>query len=149
MAELFIELFSEEIPARMQVAAEKRLAEQLSTALAEAGFGGSTPQSWSGPRRIAVSIKDVATTQPDLNEERRGPRADAPEQAIAGFLKGAGISRDEAEVRSTPKGDFLRVIKKGQAATEVIQIITDIAAFHGQKVCVGANKQRWVRIAYD
>ena len=150
MAELFIELFGEEIPARMQVAAEKRLAEQLSTALAEAGFEGSSPQSWSGPRRIAVSIKDVATTQPDLNEERRGPRADAPEQAITGFLKGAGISRDEAEIRSTPKGDFLFAVisKKGQAASEVIpQIIIDIVAQFAwpKSMRWGRTKQRWVR----
>ena len=71
MAELFLEVFGEEIPARMQVAAEQRMAETLSKALKDAGLGGDAPRSWSGPRRIAVSISGVATSQPDLNEERR------------------------------------------------------------------------------
>lgn len=107
MAELFLELFGEEIPARMQEAAERKLADAISGALADKGLGGSTPITWSGPRRLAVAINDVAEMQADLSEERRGPRTDAPDSAIEGFLKSAGISRDEAEIRSTPKGDFL------------------------------------------
>ena len=86
MAELFLELFGEEIPARMQVGAEARLLEMVTKGLNDLGLGGGASASWSGPRRIAVSVKDVAVRQADLNEERRGPRADAPEQAIAGFL---------------------------------------------------------------
>ena len=150
MAELFLEVFGEEIPARMQVAAEQRMAETLSKALKDAGLGGDAPRSWSGPRRIAVSISGVATSQPDLNEERRGPRADAPEQAIAGFLKGAGISRDQAETRSTPKGDFLFAVinKKGQAASDVIPDMISglLAQFSWPKsMRWGRGKQRWVR----
>ena len=150
MAELFLEVFGEEIPARMQVAAEQRMVESLSKALKDAGLGGDAPRSWSGPRRIAVSIQGLATSQPDLNEERRGPRADAPEQAIAGFLKGAGISRDQAEVRSTPKGDFLFAVinKKGQSASEVIPplISSLLAQFAWPKsMRWGRGKQRWVR----
>ena len=150
MAELFLEVFGEEIPARMQVAAEQRMAETLSKALKDAGLGGDAPRSWSGPRRIAVSIIGVATSQPDLNEERRGPRADAPEQAIAGFLKGAGISRDQAETRSTPKGDFLFAVinKKGQAASDVIPDMISglLAQFSWPKsMRWGRGKQRWVR----
>ena len=150
MAELFLEVFGEEIPARMQVAAEQRMAETLSKTLKEAGLGGDAPRSWSGPRRIAVSITGVATSQPDLNEERRGPRADAPEQAIAGFLRGAGISRDQAETRSTPKGEFLFAVinKKGRAASDVIPDMISglLAQFSWPKsMRWGRGKQRWVR----
>ena len=150
MAELFLEVFGEEIPARMQVAAEQRMAETLSKALKEAGLGGDAPRSWSGPRRIAISITGVAISQPDLHEERRGPRADAPEQAIAGFLKGAGIRRDQAETRSTPKGDFLFAVinKKGQAASDVIPDMISglLAQFSWPKsMRWGRGKQRWVR----
>ena len=150
MAELFIEVFGEEIPARMQVSAEQRMAESLSKALKDAGLGGDAPRAWSGPRRIAIAITGLAVSQPDLNEERRGPRADAPEQAIAGFLKGAGISRDQAEVRSTPKGDFLFAVinQKGQAAAAVIPgLITDVLTqFTWPKsMRWGRSKQRWVR----
>ena len=150
MAELFLEVFGEEIPARMQVAAEQRMAETLSKALKDAGLGGDAPRSWSGPRRIAVSITGVATSQPDLNEERRGPRADAPEQAISGFLKGAGISLDQAETRSTPKGDFLFAVinKKGQAASDVIPDMISglLTQFSWPKsMRWGRGKQRWVR----
>jgi len=150
MAELFIEIFGEEIPARMQLAAEKRLAEGLAQALKDAGLEGDAPRSWSGPRRLAVSIAGLAKTQPDLNEERRGPRADAPEQAIAGFLKGAGISRDEAEIRSTPKGDFLFAVinKKGQDAEVILPaMIRDLLMQFAwpKSMRWGRSRQRWVR----
>ena len=150
MAELFLEVFGEEIPARMQVSAEQRMAETLSKALKDMGLGGDAPRSWSGPRRIAVSITGLSTSQPDLNEERRGPRADAPEQAIQGFLKGAGITLDEAETRTTPKGDFLFAVinKKGQAAKDVIpSMISDILSQFAwpKSMRWGRGKQRWVR----
>ena len=150
MAELFIEIFGEEIPARMQLAAEKRLADGLAQALKDAGLEGDAPRSWSGPRRLSVSIAGLAKTQPDLNEERRGPRADALEQAIAGFLKGAGISRDEAEIRSTPKGDFLFAVinKKGQDAEVILPaMIRDLLMQFAwpKSMRWGRSRQRWVR----
>ena len=124
MAELFIELLGEEIPARMQAAAEARLREAVREALANSGLAGedAAVRSWSGPRRLAVSAGGVLARQPDMAEERRGPRADAPEQAIEGFLKSAGIDRGEAETRSTPKGDFLfaTVKQKGKPARDVL-----------------------------
>ena len=73
MAELFIELFGEEIPARMQKAAEARLCDALLAGLAAAGLGGENPQSWSGPRRLAVAISGIAAKEADISEERRGP----------------------------------------------------------------------------
>ena len=150
MAELFIELFGEEIPARMQVKAEQDFTQALAKALKDAGLGGDAPRAWSGPRRIAVSITGLAEMQPDLNEERRGPRADAPQQAIDGFLKGAGISRDEAELRETPKGDFLFAVinKKGAAAADVIpNLLAEILGnFPWPKsMRWGRSRQKWVR----
>lgn len=150
MAELFIELFGEEIPARMQVKAEQDFTQALAKALKDAGLGGDAPRAWSGPRRIAVSISGLAEMQPDLNEERRGPRADAPQQAIDGFLKGAGISREEATLQETPKGDFLFAVinKKGAAATDVIpNLLTDILGnFTWPKsMRWGRSRQKWVR----
>ncbi len=150
MAELFIEIFGEEIPARMQPAAEQRFADGLAQTLKDAGLGGDAPRTWSGPRRLAVSISGVALTQPDLNEERRGPRADAPEQAIAGFLKGAGITRDEAEIRPTPKGDFLFAVinKKGQDAAVILpEMIRDLLMQFSwpKSMRWGRSRQRWVR----
>lgn len=152
MAELFLELFGEEIPARMQVAAESRLSDALRKAIGDAGLADDNleVQSWSGPRRIAVSMTGVLTLQPDVSEERRGPKADAPEQAIKGFLQGAGISRDEAEVRSTPKGDFLFAVinKKGEAANNILpdmiaQILADFA--WPKSMRWGRSRSRWVR----
>ena len=124
MAELFIELLSEEIPARMQAAAEEQLRDAVLKGLTEAGLSGGnlSTRSWSGPRRLAVSVSDVPAKQPDLAEEKRGPRADAPKEAIDGFLKAAGISRGKAETRSTPKGDFLfaTIRQKGKPAGDVL-----------------------------
>ena len=150
MPELFIELLSEEIPARMQAAAEQRLSDAFSTALKDAGLGGDAVKSWSGPRRLAISINNVLAIQPDLVEERRGPRADAPAQAIKGFLKGAGVSRDAVEERSTPKGVFLFAVinKKGGAAEDVIpQLLTDILTNFAwpKSMRWGRTRQRWVR----
>ena len=150
MAELFIELFGEEIPARMQKAAEVRLVDAVMAALSESGLGGETPQSWSGPRRLAVAVTGVAEREADLNEERRGPRADAPDQAVAGFLKSAGISREEAEVRSTPKGDFLfAVIKRdGRAAIDVLpaMVASIISGFNWPKTMRwGTSRKGWIR----
>ena len=150
MAELFVELFGEEIPARMQKAAESRLRDALMAGLTEAGLGGEHPQSWSGPRRLAVSVGGIAAKEADISEERRGPRADAPEQAVAGFLKSAGISRDQAEVRSTPKGDFLFAVidRKGREATTILpeMISTLIGDFTWPKTMRwGTSRKGWVR----
>jgi glycyl-tRNA synthetase beta chain len=150
MAEFFIELLGEEIPARMQIGGQSRLADKLGQALEEAGLGGEMFRSWSGPRRLAVSFKNIRLVQPDLTETRRGPRVDAPDQAIEGFLKGAGITRDEAELRSTPKGDFLFAVieKKGIPATEILpQLLAEVLAdFTWPKTMRWAQtRRRWVR----
>ncbi|MGC6484453.1 MAG: glycine--tRNA ligase subunit beta [Candidatus Puniceispirillales bacterium] len=150
MAELFLELFGEEIPARMQAAAETRLRDAIMAGLAEAGLGGENAQSWSGPRRLAVAVSGIADREADIHEERRGPRADAPEQAVAGFLKSAGISRDEAEIRATPKGEFLFAVisRKGRPATDVLPELVSriIAGFTWPKTMRwGVSRKGWVR----
>lgn len=152
MAELMIEFFGEEIPARMQEAAEQRLARAVVDGLREAGLIDADPQtsSWSGPRRLAVSVTGVAAMQPDLSEERRGPRADAPAKAIEGFLNAAGISLEEAETRSTPKGNFLFAViqRKGRAATEVLPEMI-AAILHGftwpKSMRWGSSSKGWIR----
>ena len=97
-----------------------------------------------------MSVGGIAAKEADISEERRGPRADAPEQAVAGFLKSAGISRDQAEVRSTPKGDFLFAVidRKGREATAILpeMISTLIGDFTWPKTMRwGTSRKGWVR----
>src|SRR5262245_28425820 len=99
MPELLIELFSEEIPARMQKRAEEDLAKALTEKLKAAGLEPKSVRTFSGPRRLGLVIDDLAAKAADVNEEKKGPRVGAPEQAIAGFLKSAGLnSIDQAQV---------------------------------------------------
>ncbi|HHN73463.1 MAG TPA: glycine--tRNA ligase subunit beta, partial [Thermopetrobacter sp.] len=87
MPELFIELFSEEIPARLQERAAADLARLVREGLIEAGLEIGEARAFAGPRRLALVVEDVPTKTPDVVEERRGPRVDAPEKAIQGFLR--------------------------------------------------------------
>jgi len=122
MADLLIELFSEEIPARMQKKASDDLKAAMTGALKDAGLTFEAAEAYATPRRLALHVTGVPTAQPDVKEERRGPRADAPEKAIEGFLRGAGVTRAECEEREDPKGTFLYAIieKQGRPSAEVI-----------------------------
>jgi glycyl-tRNA synthetase beta chain len=123
MPELLLELFSEEIPARMQARAAEDLRKAVTDRLVGAGLVYEGAKAFVTPRRLTLSVHGVPARQPDLREEKKGPRVGAPENAIAGFLKGAGLkSIDEAKVQPDKKGDFyVAVIKKpGRAAIEVI-----------------------------
>ena len=124
MAELLLELFSEEIPARMQAKAEDDLLSAVLKGLAEAGLEPSASRSMSGPRRLPVVLDGLATRSADVEEERKGPKVGAPEQAVAGFLRGAGFdSIEQAEVRSDPKkGDFYVAVRKieGRNTSDII-----------------------------
>ena len=122
MAELLFEIFCEEIPARMQVRAGQDLAKGLSDGLKKAGLTLDAAQTFTGPRRL-VFTADIPAKSPDVNEERKGPRVGAPEQALAGFMKAAGISDiSEAEIKSDKKGDFYVAIKssKGRPTSEIL-----------------------------
>ncbi len=107
MAELFLELFSEEIPARMQARAGEDLKRLVTDKLKEAGLAFTSANAYATPRRLALTVDGLPLAQPDVTEEKRGPRVGAPDQAIQGFLKSAGLaSLDQCEKRDTGKGEF-------------------------------------------
>ena len=123
MPELLLELFSEEIPARMQARAAEDLRKAVTDRLVAAGLVYDGAKAFVTPRRLALSVHGVPVRQPDVREEKKGPRVGAPDNAIAGFLKAAGLkSINEAKVQPDKKGDFyVAVIEKpGRAAIDVI-----------------------------
>lgn len=124
MAELLLELFSEEIPARMQGAAAEDLRRLIVDALAGEGLEVGESRCFSTPRRLTVVIDDVPARSPDVAQERKGPKVGAPEKAVNGFLKAAGLaSVEEAEVvKDEKKGDYYlaRSTKAGRDAAEII-----------------------------
>ena len=152
MAELLLELFSEEIPARMQAKAEADLRDAMEKALKEAGLKWKLLAACSGPRRLTVSITGLSERSADVKEERKGPKVGAPDKAVEGFLRGAGLSDiSEAEVRSDPKkGDFyVAVIETpGRDAKDIIAeaVPAIIRGFHWPKsMRWGTGDLRWVR----
>jgi len=150
MAELLLELFSEEIPARMQARASEDLTKLVTDGLKAADLGFDNVEALVTPRRLTLIIDGLPDKQPDLREERRGPRADAPEKAIAGFLVGNGVTLEQCEKRETPKGVFLFAIveQKGRDSADVIKdIIEDaMAKLPWPKSMRWADqKVRWVR----
>jgi glycyl-tRNA synthetase beta chain len=123
MPDLLLELFSEEIPARMQARAAEDLKKAVTDRLVEAGLVYEGAKAFVTPRRLTLAVHGVPVRQPDLREEKKGPRVGAPEGAIAGFLKAAGLtSISDAKVQPDKKGDFyVAVIEKpGRAAIDVI-----------------------------
>ncbi|WP_273240977.1 glycine--tRNA ligase subunit beta [Hyphomonas atlantica corrig.] len=152
MADLILELFSEEIPARMQAKAEQDLGAALEKALGEAGLSWASLETASGPRRLTVFVDDLSERSADVKEERKGPKVGAPDKAVEGFLRGAGLSDiSQAEVRSDPKkGDFyVAVIETpGRDATDIIAeaVPAIIRGFHWPKsMRWGTGELRWVR----
>ena len=123
MPDLLLELFSEEIPARMQARAADDLRKLVTDRLVEAGLVYEGAKAFVTPRRLTLAVHGVPVRQPDLREEKKGPRVGAPEQAVAGFLKAAGLkSISEAKVQPDKKGDFYVAVieKQGRAAIDVI-----------------------------
>ncbi|MEM1148238.1 MAG: glycine--tRNA ligase subunit beta [Pseudomonadota bacterium] len=152
MADLFLEIFCEEIPARMQAKAEADLRGALEQGLQRAGLSFETAFAMSGPRRLAVAFGGVPGGSEDVIEERKGPKVGAPEPAIAGFLRGAGLtSIDQAEIRSDPKKGDVYVASKtvpGRKTPDIIaELVPDILrSFHWPKsMRTGRGELRWVR----
>ncbi|TMJ26193.1 MAG: glycine--tRNA ligase subunit beta, partial [Alphaproteobacteria bacterium] len=152
MPDLLLELFSEEIPARMQQKAAEDLKRIVTERLVDAGLGYEGARAFVTPRRLALAVEGLPARQPDLHEEKRGPRVGAPEQAIAGFLKSAGLaSIGEARIQKDPKkGDvYVALIEKpGRAAIEVIAEILPavIREFPWPKsMRWSSGNLRWVR----
>jgi glycyl-tRNA synthetase beta chain len=151
MPDLLLEFFSEEIPARMQLRAAEDLKKLVTDKLVDAGLVYEGARAFATPRRLALAVQGVPATQPDVHEEKKGPRVGAPEKAVQGFLKSAGLtSLDQAKVRKDAKGDFyVAVIEKaGRPAIEVIaEILPEVVRnFPWPKsMRWGAGALRWVR----
>ncbi len=145
-----LELFSEEIPARMQKRAGDDLKKLVTNGLVEAGITYESAAAFTTPRRLCLSICGVLEQSPTVREERKGPRVGAPDKAIEGFLRGAGVSRDDLVVKADKKGDIYvaEIVKPGRAAAEVLtEVVSDtIHNFPWPKsMRWGAGQMRWVR----
>jgi len=124
MPDLLLELFSEEIPARMQAKAAEDLRRMVTDKLVAEGLVYEGAKAFATPRRLALTVHGIPARQSDLKEERKGPRVGGPEAAVAGFLKATGLaSLDEAKIQRDPKkGDFYVALieKPGQATLDVL-----------------------------
>jgi len=122
MPDLLLELFSEEIPARMQQQAAKDLERLVVGALSDRGLLFEGAKAFAGPRRLTLAIAGLPAKQPDVSEELKGPKVDAPQAALDGFLRKTGLTKEQLKVEKTPKGDvYLAVIaRKGRDTAQVL-----------------------------
>jgi len=150
MADLLIEIICEEIPARMQARAAADLERLMRAHLDAAGLSYGAARGFVAPRHLALYLEGVADRQEDVSEERRGPRADAPDKAIEGFLKSTGLARDQLTEEDTPKGRFLfaRIERAGADTAALLpdMVTATLAEFPWPKSQRwGATRFRWVR----
>ncbi len=150
MSELLLELFSEEIPSRMQNKARQDLTRLVTAGLKEAGLHFGEVQSFATPRRLTLLIKDVPAKSSDVREERKGPRVDAPERALEGFLRSTGLTIEECEIHDDKKGQFYMAVidREGRSAELIIaEVVTNVVRnFPWPKsMRWGAGKLKWVR----
>jgi len=127
--DLLFELFSEEIPARMQARAADDLKKMVTDRLVDAGLVYEGARAYVTPRRLTLFVQGVPAHQPDLREEKKGPRVNAPDAAIQGFLKSAGLaSVAEAKIERDKRGDFYVALieKPGRSAAEVLTEILPV-----------------------
>jgi len=148
--QLLLELFCEEIPARMQKRAADDLKELITDGLKAASLSFEEAHGYVTPRRLAIVVDGIPEAQPDVSEERRGPRVDAPEKAIAGFLKGNGVTLEQCEKRDTGKGEFWFAVidRKGRPTADVLKTLLPetIHQLSWQKsMRWGSSSFRWVR----
>jgi glycyl-tRNA synthetase beta chain len=150
MPNLLIELFSEEIPARMQRRAAEDLKKLITNGMVDAGLTYAGAAAFSTPRRLTLAVEDVLSESPTVREERKGPRVDAPEKAIEGFLRGAGLTKDQLEVREEKKGQvyFATIEKPGRPAADIIAEVLEHAIRNfpwPKSMRWGTGTLRWVR----
>ncbi len=150
MPDLLIELFSEEIPARMQARAREDLKKLVTDGLVEAGLTYAGAGAFSTPRRLTLTVQGLSAESPTLREERKGPRTDAPEAALAGFLRSTGLSKDRLEIRDDKKAQvyFAVVEKPGRKAAAIVAEVLEktIRSFPWPKsMRWGSGSLRWVR----
>ena len=150
MADLLVELFSEEIPADLQAPAAENLKKLMTNGMVEAGLTYATACAFYTARRLTLVVEDLLEASPTVQEERKGPKVSAPEQAISGFLRGAGLSMDDLEVRDDKKGQvyFAKITKPGRPAAEIVAEVLEatIRNFPWPKsMRWGSGSLRWVR----
>ena len=150
MPDLLIELFSEEIPARMQKRASEDLKSLVTNGLVEAGLTYASAGAFATPRRLALSVEGLLAASPTTVEERKGPRVDAPEKALEGFLRGAGVTKEDLDIRDEKKGQvyFAKIIKPGRPAAEIVAEVLEnaIRTFPWPKsMRWGNGSLKWVR----
>jgi glycyl-tRNA synthetase beta chain len=150
MPDVLIELFSEEIPARMQAKACEDLRKLVTDGLVEAGLTYASAGAFSTPRRLTLVIEDLAPESRAVREERKGPRTDAPDAAIEGFLRATGLSREQLEVRDDKKAQvyFALLERPGRKAADILAEVLEqvIRSFPWPKsMRWGAGSLRWVR----
>lgn len=150
MPELLIELFSEEIPARMQAGAREALRKMVTDGLVEAGLTYAHAAAFSTPRRLTLVLEGLSVESPTLREERKGPSTTANEKAIEGFLRSTGLTLDQLEVRDDKKGQvyFAVIERAGRKAPEIVAEVLErvIRTFPWPKsMRWGAGSLRWVR----
>ena len=146
MPQLLLELFSEEIPARMQAQAAKDLERMARERLAAEGLLPEALTTFAGPRRLTLVAEGLPAAQADRHEERKGPRTNAPEQAIEGFLRSAGIAREALVEKDGVY--FAHLHKPGRPTPQIVAEMVDgiVRAFPWPKSMVsGTSKLRWVR----
>ena len=150
MSDLLLELFSEEIPARMQGKAAGDLRRLVTDGLVERGLTYGHAAAFATPRRLTLAIEGLAERSSPVREERKGPKVDAPAQAIEGFLRSTGLTRDQLEIRADKKGEvlFAVTVKPGREAAGIVAETVE-AAVRGfpwpKSMRWGSGDLRWVR----
>ena len=150
MSDLLIELFSEEIPARMQSQAADNLQRLITNGMVERGLTYTGAQVFHTPRRLTLMVADLTDASLTVEEERKGPKLGAPEKAIQGFLRGAGVSLEDLEVRDEKKGKFYfaTITKPGRPAVEIITEVLELTVRNfpwSKSMRWGSGNLRWIR----
>jgi len=150
MPELLIELFSEEIPARMQARAREDLKKLVTDGLVNAGLTYASAGAFSTPRRLILAIEGLSGESPTLREERKGPAAAAPAAAIEGFLRSTGLAREQLELRDDKKGQvyFAVIERPGRPAAVIVAEVLEAAIRNfpwPKSMRWGPGTLRWVR----
>ncbi|MBC2837678.1 glycine--tRNA ligase subunit beta [Paragemmobacter straminiformis] len=150
MPDLLIELFSEEIPARMQGKAAADLKRIVTDGLVEAGLTYASAGAFSTPRRLVLSVEGLSGESKPVREERKGPRADAPAAALEGFLRSTGLTKDQLELRDDKKAQvyFAVIEKPGRKADDIVAEVLEGAVRNfpwPKSMRWGNGSLRWVR----
>ena len=150
MPDILIELFSEEIPARMQSRAADDLRRLMTEGLVQAGLTYAHARAYSTPRRLTLAVEGLSSASPVMHEERKGPKVGAPQPAIDGFLRSTGLTLDQLHIHDDKKGAFYcaHISRPGRPATEILAEVLEatIRTFPWPKsMRWGSGSLRWVR----